>query len=98
MLDSRAPPSRMLRSRAGVASPLLEPLMSRLLVPFLALVLAAIVPLATPAQAAPQDQDQVARATSTEPTARQHPRHHRTSSAHNTRHRHTQHAHSTSTT
>jgi hypothetical protein len=66
--------------------------MSRLLVPFMALVLAAIVPAPSPAQAAPiQDQEQVARATSTESTARQHPRHRR--SAHSTGHRRTHTAH-----
>jgi hypothetical protein len=70
--------------------------MSRLFVPFLALALAAIVPALSPAQAAPRH-DQVARATSTEPTARQHPRHHQ--SAHTTHHRQTHTAHhSTRTT
>jgi hypothetical protein len=66
--------------------------MPRLLVPFLALALAAIVPALSPAQAVPRDhQAQVARATSTEPTARRHPRHHVT--AHTTRHHRTHTAH-----
>jgi hypothetical protein len=64
--------------------------MPRLLVPFLALALAAIVPATSPAQAQPR-QNEVARATSTEPTARQHPRHHQT--AHTPHHRRTHTAH-----